>query len=59
MVIAEIEKAPVAEVPDFDPRIGEEQVDMEPVEEIEEVPLSSEDATRVVRIKKNLTNENK
>ena len=59
MVIAEIEKAPVAEVPDFDPRIGEEQVDMEHFEELEEVLLSTEDTSRVVRIGKNLTHENK
>ena len=44
-------------MPNFDPRIGEEQVDMEPVEELEEVLLSSEDATRTVRIGKNLTDK--
>ena len=59
VVIAEIEKAPAAEVSDFDTRIGEERVDMEHVEELEEVLLSLEDATRVVRIGKNLTHENK
>ena len=59
MLIAKIERTPAAEVPDFDPRIGEEQVDMEPVKELEEVPLSSEDTSRVVRIGKNLTHENK
>ena len=59
MVIAEIKKAPAAEVPDFDPRIGEEQVDMEPIDELEEAWLSSEDATWTVRIGKNLTDETK
>ena len=47
------------EVPDFDVRIGKDQVDMKPVEELEELPLSSEDTSRVVRIGKNLTHENK
>ena len=46
-------------MPDFDPRIGEEQVDIELVEELEEVPLSSEDATRTVRIGKSLTVDTK
>lgn len=32
---------------------------MEPFEELEEVLLSSEDTSRVVRIGKNLTHENK
>ena len=59
VVIAEIEKALIAEVTDFDLRIGEDLVDMEPVEELEEVLLSSEDATRTVRIGKNLTDETK
>ena len=59
VVITEVEEAPTTEVPDFDPRIGEEQVDMEPVEELEDVLLSSEDATRFVRIGKNLTDETK
>ena len=40
-------------------KIGEEQIDMEPLEELEEVLLSSEDATRTVRIGKNLTDETK
>ena len=52
VVIDEIEKAPATEVPDFDLKITEEQVDMEPVEELEEVLLSSEDATHTVRIGK-------
>ena len=46
-------------MPDFDPRIGEEQVDMEPVEDLEEVSLSSNDATRTVKIGKRLVAETK
>ena len=46
-------------MPDFDPRVGEEQVDMEPVKELEEIPLSAEEATRTVRIGKSLTAETK
>ena len=56
-VIAEVEETPVVEVPDFDPRVGEEQVDMEPVEELEEIPLSSNNATRTVKIGKSLAAE--
>ena len=59
VVITEIEKAPVAEVLDFDPRVGEEHVDVEPVEELEAVLLSLEDATSSLRIGKNLTDETK
>ena len=59
VVTAEVEEAPTVEVSDVDPRIGEEQIDMEPVEELEEVPLTSEDATRTVRIGKSLTAETK
>ena len=46
-------------MPDFDPRVGEEQVDMEPVKELEEMPLSSNDATRIVKIGKSLAAETK
>ena len=46
-------------MPDFDPRVGEEQVDMEPVEELEEIPLSSNDATQTVKIGKSLAAETK
>lgn len=59
MVIAEIENDLASEVPSIDPRIGEEQVEMEHVEEFEEVLLSSEDATRTVRIGNNFTDETK
>ena len=58
-VIAEIEETTAVEVPDFDPRVGEEQVDMEPVEELEEVPLSPTDVTRMVKIGKSLADETK
>ena len=58
-VIAEIEETTAVEVPDFDPRVGEEQVDMEPVEELEEIPLSSNDATQTVKIGKSLAAETK
>ena len=58
-VIAEIEETTVVEVPDFDPRVGEEQVDMEPVEELEEVPLSTTDVTRTVKIGNSLAVETK
>ena len=46
-------------MPDFDPRVGEEQVDMEPVEELEEIPLSSTDVTQIVKIGKSLAVETK
>ena len=59
MLIAEVEEAREKEVPDFVPRIEEEHVDMELVEEHEEVQLSSKDTSRTVRIGKNLTCENK
>ena len=58
-VIAEIEETTANEVPDFDPRVGEEQVDMEPVEELEEIPLSPTDVTRTVKIRKSLAAETK
>ena len=58
-VIAEIEETIAVEIPDFDPRVGEEQVDIEPVEEVEEIPLSSKDATRTVKIGKSLATETK
>ena len=58
-VIAEIEETTAVEIPYFDPRVGEEQVDMEPVEELEEIPLSSIDATRTVKIGKSLAAETK
>ena len=58
-VIAEIEETTADEVPDIDPRVGEEQVDMEPVEELEEVPLSTNDVTRTVKIGKSLVAETK
>ena len=44
---------------DFDPRVGEEQVDMEPVEELKEIPLSSNDTTQTVKIGKSLAAETK
>ena len=46
-------------MPDFDLRVGEEQVDMEPIEELEEVTLSSTDVTRTVKIGKSLAAETK
>ena len=59
VVIAEVEEASAVEIPDFDLRIGNEHVDMELVDELKEVQLSSEDTSRVVRIGKNITRENK
>ena len=58
-VIAEIEETTAVEILDFDPRGGEEQVDMEPVEELEEIPLSPTDVTRTVKIGKSLAAETK
>ena len=58
-VIAEIEETTAVEVPDFDLIVGEEQVDMEPVEELEEVPLSPTDVTKTVKIGKSLAAETK
>ena len=41
-------------VEDFDPRVGEEQDDIEPVEELDEIQLDPGDQSRMVRIVKKL-----
>ena len=52
-------KAEAREVEDFDPRVGEEMADMEPVEELDEVYLDPNNQSRTVRIGKNLTEESR
>ena len=58
--MTEIEEARArAEDEDFDPRVREEPIDMELVEELEEVQLGAANGSRTVRMGKNLTRETK
>ena len=51
--------AEAREVEDFDPRVGEEMADMEPVEELDEVYLDPNNQSKTIRIRKNLTEESR
>ena len=44
---------------DFDLRVGDDHVDMEPVEELVEVQLSPNNASKIVKIGRNLTHESR
>ena len=42
---------------EINPRVEEDKVDLEPIEELEEIKLDEKDTTRVVKIGKNLSED--